>query len=724
LDQLLPRHSALTPQDLEWAVRQGAAMERGAAAGSLPEALRALLRHLAAPVLGAGQPGPRGAALQGPGLGPLRVLLLVGLAAPQPSDAAWLTAALYRLNSMPGRSGYLTFEELGEALGQLADGGGYDPVTNDQRSPYGQLERRGVPEPLWDRASSASPLRYRPDYGGRSGGGGGGGESWSGANPGLRHSTGDLAQAMQAMQSRPGPVSPPFHPPPGGWVSPGYPPSPRHQDAMSPRQPAAHSSGQQWGQTGPSPAAMSWPGPGQHPPWPSNPPWGWASEAAPPGQPYQGTGVGMGWGPESYFGSWGGVGPEAGGAVGGWGSQGPAVAAEAEARAAGSAYFLWTHEHRQKILEKYFEEDHARKVKVLEEQQHKLDAQVALKKQSLAGCDRLPRPPGTTLSPPHPVASLAQWPAELQKDGGASALVQGFGPHQQNKDRIVQHARATEQQQQQQQQLVGWPLVSCGPAPHSPCRSPPFAAAQEMRKVEMGLSSLAKQVEKNAYELTGLPPVSTLTVDQLGARIGAALEEAVKISRKKAMLEEVAVNPAVYRPPPSFEKLMDELTSADWLARMAFPANLETLKLALEVRRNGLELTRVRNLQLHDAARALHDVDHAKRNAEHAMGVQAQLLEGRLMQQAAELQRRLLADAHAAAAAASAVSEQLQRRAPPGSPSAHAASSSGSARLQLSPSTWQMEPHDMYPSVSGMLAASFAPGAPGAPMLQPAPTSD
>jgi hypothetical protein len=45
-------------------------------------------------------------------------------------------------------------------------------------------------------------------------------------------------------------------------------------------------------------------------------------------------------------------------------------------------------------------------------------------------------------------------------------------------------------------------------------------------------------MEKNAYELTGQPPVNLLTTDQVAARIGAALEEAIKITRKKAVLEE------------------------------------------------------------------------------------------------------------------------------------------------------------------------------------------
>ncbi|GFH19449.1 uncharacterized protein HaLaN_16395 [Haematococcus lacustris] len=76
-------------------------MERGAAAGSLPEALRALLRHLAALFWGQasrGRVAQRFRDLDWDRSGTLsaaeQVLLLVGLAAPQPSDAAWLTTAL------------------------------------------------------------------------------------------------------------------------------------------------------------------------------------------------------------------------------------------------------------------------------------------------------------------------------------------------------------------------------------------------------------------------------------------------------------------------------------------------------------------------------------------------------------------------------------------------------------------------------------------------------
>jgi hypothetical protein len=56
--------------------------------------------------------------------------------------------------------------------------------------------------------------------------------------------------------------------------------------------------------------------------------------------------------------------------------------------------------------------------------------------------------------------------------------------------------------------------------------------------VETSLANLAKQVEKNAYELTGQPPVAVLGVDALAALVGAALEEALRITRTKAVTQE------------------------------------------------------------------------------------------------------------------------------------------------------------------------------------------
>jgi hypothetical protein len=45
---------------------------------------------------------------------------------------------------------------------------------------------------------------------------------------------------------------------------------------------------------------------------------------------------------------------------------------------------------------------------------------------------------------------------------------------------------------------------------------------------------------------------------------------------------------------------MEQITSPDWLARMSLPANLETMKVALAVRRDALELGRLRDLEAHD----------------------------------------------------------------------------------------------------------------------------
>jgi hypothetical protein len=50
---------------------------------------------------------------------------------------------------------------------------------------------------------------------------------------------------------------------------------------------------------------------------------------------------------------------------------------------------------------------------------------------------------------------------------------------------------------------------------------------------------------------------------------------------------------------------MEQITSPDWLARMSLPANLETLKVALAVRRDALELARLRDIEAHDHGKRL-----------------------------------------------------------------------------------------------------------------------
>ncbi len=125
-----------------------------------------------------------------------------------------------------------------------------------------------------------------------------------------------------------------------------------------------------------------------------------------------------------------------------------------------------------------------------------------------------------------------------------------------------------------------------------------------------------------------------------------------------------------------------------------------------------------------------------------------------LNQHAAELQRRLVADAHAATGDAAAVLASAQALAADAAASATAvlaggagspgadrvdplASAGGSRQgspsraVRLSPHTWQLEPvaHGSYTTVSGELAAAFgtAPqwGSPAAPLpVVPRSTSD
>jgi hypothetical protein len=72
--------------------------------------------------------------------------------------------------------------------------------------------------------------------------------------------------------------------------------------------------------------------------------------------------------------------------------------------------------------------------------------------------------------------------------------------------------------------------------PAAPC-PPPYCSLTHVQ-VETGLAVLAKQVERNAYELTGQPPVQVLSMDQLAKRVGDSLAEAVSITRKKSLLED------------------------------------------------------------------------------------------------------------------------------------------------------------------------------------------
>lgn len=184
-------------------------------------------------------------------------------------------------------------------------------------------------------------------------------------------------------------------------------------------------------------------------------------------------------------------------------------------------------------------------------------------------------------------------------------------------------------------------------------------------------------------------------------------------------------NLGLYRPPTDFNKLMEQLTSPDWLARMSLPANLETLKVALAVRRDALELARLTDLQAHETAWSFREAEQRSSSLVHAQQVQTQLLQSQLAAQASELQRRLIEDAHAAVADAASVIHQSQAPLADGSPTSSRSSpaqQSSPRSMQLSPLTWQLEPSMQYPTVSAQLGA--LPMTSAAVALVPSATSD
>uniref|UniRef100_A0A7S3QPW0 EF-hand domain-containing protein n=1 Tax=Dunaliella tertiolecta TaxID=3047 RepID=A0A7S3QPW0_DUNTE len=236
----------------------------------------------------------------------------------------------------------------------------------------------------------------------------------------------------------------------------------------------------------------------------------------------------------------------------------------------GAAYHAWTYENRQKVLDTYFNRDHQRKMRTLRSQKDKADAAAALEEA-----------------------------IEAKED-----------------------------------------------------------AAAETRE---RLWRLAKRAEKDAYEHTGYKPLKMLEVDEVAERINAALDAAVSITRKKSLLEgtgyEGSRSMDMYRPPPDLRSLLDQICSPGWYERMALPANLETLKVALAVRKDALELARLQDASVQAAHFAVQGVEMAGQEAKHAMGVQAALLQDALMARTAELERCLLADAYAVASQASATAQ-------------------------------------------------------------------
>eukprot|EP00798_Chlamydomonas_sp_ICE-L_P011037 gene11037-18640_t len=143
VDAALPRHMAITAEDLSYAVRQGAAIERLVEAGRFPASISALLAGLGDAMISNRtraqnlfrQLDPSRSGMLS---APQQLELCRSLMRLKHSDTMWLSVGLYMYNGSEGRSGVLTFEELSEALISLADmqGGGYGQMPpSPGRSP-------------------------------------------------------------------------------------------------------------------------------------------------------------------------------------------------------------------------------------------------------------------------------------------------------------------------------------------------------------------------------------------------------------------------------------------------------------------------------------------------------------------------------------------------------------------------------------------------------------
>ncbi len=153
------------------------------------------------------------------------------------------------------------------------------------------------------------------------------------------------------------------------------------------------------------------------------------------------------------------------------------------------------------------------------------------------------------------------------------------------------------------------------------------------------------------------------------------------------------------------------------------------------MRREMVELERMRELESHQAQWDLREAEQHHQRESHAQAVQGSLLTAqlhRLNVQAAELQARLLADAQCAAADAATLAGAAEAAAaagaaphgllPVGSPSAaqlgHPDLTAGMRGMRLSPPNWQYEP-----GYQGTLGTPLSPGNASMPLV-PRSTSD
>ncbi|KAG2427358.1 hypothetical protein HXX76_012552 [Chlamydomonas incerta] len=705
LSACLPFNTAsYTEEDLGFAVRQGASVERAVAERRLPPDVAALAAQMADDVNGNAaftKNAFREADRYRRGFLPLRehMRLLSRLASVPPHAQAWLTAGLahYAKEAMGGAAD-MTYAELGAALAALsrplgppqapyADPSGapypYTAPSHPYQAPFGpDPAGYGSPGGAWGapgaggmQSRGLSPYEQQP-YGQAPYGqpqvpyqqqAPYGQQPYGQADPrfldarSMPPSPGGgpaYGQAPAGYPQQPpppgyGPPAPGYgHPSPGyGPPSPGYgPPSPGYgPPSLGGYGPPSPGYGPPPPGYGPPPAPGPYNSPPQPPPGYQQAPGPYNSPPSPYGPPAGPGGYGPP-GPYSEPGSPNGPGyshaypqvpPADPGALGGWGT-------------AGSAYYMWTHSNRQAVLQKHMAEVMKGRVFELEVQKGALEKETGLQ---------------------HKILDL--------------------------QTKLLQNETA--------------------------------------QKDVLALIQ--------SYTTAGTPPVS---VQDMVGRITATLKEAIQLAKAGAATGGVAPPPGP--PPADFDALLDALTNARWVSGQ--PVSLDTLRAALNLRRDAFALRRAHTAAMMELEGKKMGTQLVGLEAQQAMAIQLQLLQAQLQRQAQELQQRLMMEAqiiaranaeqqggaagsaglpglllppaHAGSSAAMMVGLDSASRAA----AAHAAATQaaagisastaalmqagsslgavGSPPLAMSPRTWQMEPvgSPMSPMQQTMAAMS------------------
>ena len=142
-----------------------------------------------------------------------------------------------------------------------------------------------------------------------------------------------------------------------------------------------------------------------------------------------------------------------------------------------------------------------------------------------------------------------------------------------------------------------------------------FQSQAEIRKTEQSLWELEKKVA-----MIGQPP--RLDLEGITKRVGAALDEAMKLIRAKKIVDQgggAVLGPggseavagggssvsSLLEPGLSLDELLQRVTSPDWLRGAGMPRNTETLKVALEARNSLMELERLHQTKMMQMVRIL-----------------------------------------------------------------------------------------------------------------------